>query len=255
MTEFVVILPTEGACVLPKARKGTEGADCVLPKARKGTEGADCVLPNIDATRNWITEKKYTTNRENRDLYFKGPTQESNWLIRDSFMVGSYPDKPGYMKAILDAGLKTFVCLNSEYGKMVNGNYYEPYGNFIPDENFIHEPIDDMKVADDDKIRVLTNTIAERIRRGEKVYLHCAGGHGRAGTVASLVLHLLYPALTEMEILEYIQYAHDQRDANYFGPKKFILQMFHDDLADFYDFGQVPSPQSSAQRNQIRRLW
>ena len=228
--------------ILPKTHSA-----CVLPKTHSA-----CVLPNIDATRNWITEKRYETNRENRDPYFQGPTCESNWLIRDSFMVGSYPDKPGYMKAILDAGINTFVCLNSEYGKIVG---YEAYGEYVPEGQFIHEPIDDMRVADDDKIRVLTNTVAERIRQGEKVYLHCAGGHGRAGTVASIVLHLLYPTLTEMEVFEYIQYAHDQRVANYFGPKMFILNMFFDDFADFYSFGQVPSPQTSEQRNQIRRLW
>ena len=39
---------------------------------------------------------------------------------------------------------------------------------------------------------------------GKKVYLHCAGGHGRTGTVAAVVLHMLCMEMTETELFEYI---------------------------------------------------
>ena len=39
---------------------------------------------------------------------------------------------------------------------------------------------------------------------GEVIYLHCWGGHGRAGTVGSIVLGLLY-GLNGNQAMKYIQ--------------------------------------------------
>jgi hypothetical protein len=94
----------------------------------------------------------------------------------------------------------------------------------------------------------------ELLQIGKKVYLHCAGGHGRAGTVAAVVLHMLCMELTETELFEYIQYAHDQRKENYFGTKTFVYKMPKDPMAQYFCNGQVPSPQTTDQRNQVRRI-
>jgi hypothetical protein len=209
----------------------------------------------IEPSRNWITGKGYERNRYKQDIYFMGPTPESNWLIRKLFAVGSYPERQDYLKIILAAGIDTFVCLNAEYGKTFGNGYFPRYDDKLPAGcTFIHEPIEDMETVKDEIIIDLALKIVELLRIGKKVYLHCAGGHGRTGTVAAVVLHMLCMELTETELFEYIQYAHDQRRENYFGPMTYVYKMPKDPMAQYFCAGQVPSPQTTDQRNQVRRI-
>jgi len=216
-------------------------------------------LDNLDITRGWITQQKYCSKKNNRNPYFKGPTHESNWLLRKntrhgSLVVGAYPDTSSHLLALFRENLQTFVCLNSEYGKTVHGNYYQPYGNNLPKYQFIHEPIRDMETVNDATIIALAHKIVERLLNGENVYLHCKGGHGRTGTVAIVTLHMLYPELTELELFEFVQYAHDQRGGNYFGERIFNSELITDPLSHYYVKSQVPSPQTFEQRTQVRRI-
>jgi hypothetical protein len=225
----------------------------------KGSCVSTRVLPNLEVTRGWITKEKYESNRTNRNPYFTGPTYESNWLIRKTasmggFAVGGYPDELKHLSALKAAGLQTFVCLNTEYGKTVKGNSFWSYGYQLLKANFIYEPINDMDTVKDETVIALAQKIVDRLLKGESVYLHCAGGHGRTGTVALVVLHILYPELTELELFEFVQYAHDQRGGNYFGPGMFIGKMFADPLAHHFGKSQVPTPQTLEQRNQVRRI-
>jgi hypothetical protein len=239
-----------GSCVSQTNMPGIFSVgSCVSHEEEKHEEQEEL---NITPSRNWITSKGYERERNNRDLYFMGPTAESNWLIRKLLLVGSYPDRPGYLKSILDASIDVFVCLTTEYGK----DGYVQYGDKLPSGcMFIHEPINDMETVEDKRIIVLAKKIVELLKMGKKVYLHCAGGHGRAGTVAAVVLHLLcIEQLTETELFDFIQYAHDQRAENYFGNRSFVYKMPKDPLAHHFCNGQVPSPQTSEQRDQVRRI-
>jgi protein-tyrosine phosphatase len=216
-------------------------------------------LYNLDVTRGWITQQKYRSEKNNRNPYFKGPTHESNWLLHKNtrhggLVVGGYPDTTFNLLALFSEELQTFVCLNSEYGKTVNSDYFQPYGTNLPKNQFIHEPIDDMQTVNDETIIALAQKIVERLLNGENVYLHCAGGHGRTGTVAIVTLHMLYPELTELELFEFVQYAHDQRGGNYFGERMFNYKMIVDPLSHYYVKSQVPSPQTFEQRTQVRRI-
>ena len=215
-------------------------------------------LPLLDITRGWITQEKYRSEKNNRNPDFKGPTHESNWLLHKNtrhggLVVGGYPDTFSDMR-ILSNELQTFVCLNSEYGKTVKGDYYRPYANNLSKNQFIHEPIDDMETIKDETVIALAQKIVERLLNGENLYLHCAGGHGRTGTVAIVTLHMLYPEVTELELFEFVQYAHDQRGGNYFGERLFNHKMLEDPMSQYYVKSQVPSPQTFEQRNQVRRI-
>ena len=161
--------------------------------------------------------------------------------------VGGYPDKPGDLPALLG---NTFVCLNSEYGE----REFVAYAKNIPTHQFIWEPINDMKIVADSTIIALADKIVLRLSNCENIYLHCAGGHGRTGTVAAVVLHKLYPQLSVDEIFDYLQFAHDQRDGNYFGYRLFTYKMIDDPMAQYFMIGQVPTPQTLAQRDQVRRI-
>lgn len=77
----------------------------------------------------------------------------------------------------------------------------------------------------------LAAQLAARLARGEVMYLHCWGGHGRTGTVVCIMLHLMY-GLSADEAMERCQHVHDVRRIPI----------------------SVGSPQTEAQRQQVRRV-
>jgi len=224
-------------------------------------------LVNLQESRGWITNEKFRPRSGHNSHQLNGPTYESNWILPKglnstlsfgSLCVGSYPDK-GYLNKILDAGLNTFVCLNDEYGiQDKRGDYFEPYArnnSRIPVGHFIHKKIKDMNVGSDADLEEIAVEVVIRLKKGENVYLHCAGGHGRTGGYTAIILHKLYPELSSDEIFEYIQFAHDQRDGHTCGTNVWTKQMLMDPWAHHFRPGQVPSPQTLDQRNQVRSLF
>lgn len=53
---------------------------------------------------------------------------------------------------------------------------------------FTHFPIDDFDTPDVDGFSALIANLKKRLENGEHLFLHCAGGIGRAGTTASCLL-------------------------------------------------------------------
>ena len=182
------------------------------------------------------------TISKTKHKYF-GPHIESNYIIPDVLIAGAYPaDNDDYttetnLCAILKAGVTCFVCLQSEYDDSVpestwrRRNAIRPYfkdvkrlvnGNAtiesvrdtmstLPvteaDIEFIHLPIKDCNVTDDDKVWQLVLQLETRIRAGKKIYLHCWGGHGRTGTVACILLAKMY-GTTAVEAMRYNNIVH-----------------------------------------------
>jgi hypothetical protein len=107
------------------------------------------------------------------------------------------------------------------------------YGGMVPSKklDFIHVPIVDCSTTNDDTIFNLALELVRRFRTGENIYCHCWGGHGRAGTVVSVVLGLLYN-LSPAAAMKRCQHFHDQRRARL----------------------DVPSPQTDSQRAQVTRI-
>lgn len=81
------------------------------------------------------------------------------------------------------------------------------------------------------KVLHLAAKLAARVARGEVLYLHCWGGHGRTGTVVSIMLHLMYGLCADVA-MERCQHVHDVRRIPI----------------------SVGSPQTEAQREQVRRV-
>lgn len=70
---------------------------------------------------------------------------------------------------------------------------------------FLHYGIRDMNTAKSMNGLVhVVSDLANRIRLGETIYLHCWGGKGRAGLVAACLLIELYPDIDAKSALEYI---------------------------------------------------
>eukprot|EP00891_Asterochloris_glomerata_P005205 jgi/Astpho2/5205/fgenesh1_pg.00074_%23_27_t len=76
--------------------------------------------------------------------------------------------------------------------------------------NFSYDPIVDLNLPDKDQMLRLVDGLKSRILGGEVVYMHCWGGRGRAGTIASCFLAACY-GLSADEILARIQRAFDTR--------------------------------------------
>lgn len=104
--------------------------------------------------------------------------------IKDSVYFGGYPSEE-WFKELIDFGITCFVDLTTQVEKEnLKYNY-----NF---RNTIHFPIRDNNapLVVDNYIRLIIN-ISGLIDKGEKIYIHCKGGHGRSGmVVASLMCYL-----------------------------------------------------------------
>jgi hypothetical protein len=112
-------------------------------------------------------------------------------------------------------------------------NGHNCFKRVVPPERlgFIHFPIEDCNVTDDTGVLLLARQLVYDISRGDVLYLHCWGGHGRTGTVVCLMLHLMY-GISAVEAMRRCQAAHDLRQY----PVK------------------VGSPQTETQRSQVARI-
>jgi hypothetical protein len=76
--------------------------------------------------------------------------------------------------------------------------------------DFLHLPIPDGGTAPDAALSALADDVAARVRAGQVVYAHCWGGHGRTGSLVSVVLARLY-GLPAEAALRATQACHDAR--------------------------------------------
>jgi protein-tyrosine phosphatase len=166
--------------------------------------------------------------------------------------MSSYPKTKLEVCQFISAGINTFVCLNGSDKK----EFYKYEDDLPKNINYIHEPIEDMNVTTDEKIISLCQNIVHRIKvKREIILVHCAGGHGRTGTVVGCVLHLLYKLSLE-QILNYLQFTHDQRDGCCFSSSFYFTKHLHIKNPYKYCFalGQVPVPQIEIQVEQLKRI-
>lgn len=187
-----------------------------------------------------------------------GPTPWSNWVIPGRVIAGAYPaslddqETEKILATLLELGMNTFVCLQAEVNINTpehawrSGHGLRPY---IKDAqkilsrahetqnpkiqqqkiDFLHLPIIDGNVTTDSAMNRLVEDVMERVLRGERLYVHCWGGHGRTGTLIAVMLGRLY-GLPYTNALRYTQAFHDSR---------------------VYPQG-VRSPQTPVQRAQVR---
>lgn len=159
-------------------------------------------------------------------------TNTAHWVIPGILMQGGRPTTATQIKKIVrNTNCETFVCLQAEcipeqnsillHDGGVDDWKYNPlmlpaYGNELihamnetyspsPSPVFLHYGIRDMStVKSMDGLMCLVSILANRIKAGETIYLHCYGGKGRAGLVAACLLGELYNDLDAESALEYI---------------------------------------------------
>ena len=220
-------------------------------KKEKGKKKKETLVIDISESINWIKDSETKFNiPQFKNPKYRGPTYTSNWVTYNLCM-SSYPKTKLEVSQFINAGINTFVCLNG-----TDKTEFYKYEDDLPKNiNYIHEPIEDMNVTTDEKIISLCQNIVYRITvKGEKILVHCAGGHGRTVTVVGCVLYLLYKLSLE-QILNYLQFTHDQRDGNRFGNFYYTKHLdIKNPYKNCYALGQVPVPQIEIQVEQIKRI-
>ena len=200
------------------------------PTAQQAYTNAETAPPSQRRTLPPLESFQAISQRKQR---YVGPTDESNWVLPGRLMVGAFPgvsddrENDRLLNSILSCGITTFVCLQREYDPDApesawrSGAAIRPYypsavalaarhhrGRRL---EFIHFGIEDCSVVEDDAVAAFSRSLADRLRcTDEVIYLHCWGGHGRAGTITCLLLHWLY-GLNALDAMARCQFVHDLR--------------------------------------------
>lgn len=136
------------------------------------------------------------------------PTQEStrleefcSYFLCDTGLFGKYPTN-GELKLLEAAGVSVFVDLTTE--KL-------PEYTIAPSSQHIKYPLMDRRIPYDmENFKKFILRLIGFIKENKKIYIHCRGGHGRAGlTVACLLV--VYLGLTSEQAITKTNEAHNQR--------------------------------------------
>ena len=127
----------------------------------------------------------------------------SNWIIPGLFLISGAPRKKQY-EEFKSNGFRYIVSLIPLLQEKDLGIDYRPekYKDiYLQDEDFCFVDdntvvsrwaIEDREITSDSRALDITHTIIASIERQLPVVLHCFGGKGRAGTIACLVIGIIY---------------------------------------------------------------
>jgi len=164
----------------------------------------------------------------------RGPGPASNWLIPGKLLVGECPTTTQEARLIFEKGIDTFISLldDVDHRTHISREAYLEATEGALGIQPIWIPIPDGDVTSDRVAFKLAHDIVDFLKRGGEAYLHCWGGHGRAGTIGAMTLGLWYD-WSLAETLGFLEKSHSARKEG----------SFHD------------SPQSIPQVRQIARFF
>jgi len=128
-----------------------------------------------------------------------------SFFIDDVALFGSFPSQKDVFE-LENNGVRYFINLTYEDEKKI-----KPY---ITHYKYISFPLADRNVPDDNfKYSVFINKVVNLIlsvKKGDIIYIHCKGGHGRSGVVVSCILCVLYNWKAKKS-LKYTNIKHNER--------------------------------------------
>lgn len=129
-----------------------------------------------------------------------------SYFIQDRALFGSFPTQEA-IEELEANGVRYFVNLTFSYEKRII-----PYTTKY---NYINHPIPDHRTPTNWTYfaRFIVNIckVISRLRDGEKLYVHCKGGHGRSGIVVACILCYM-ENITPGEALERTTRYHNNRN-------------------------------------------
>lgn len=198
-------------------------------------------------------------------------SDHNNWVIPGYVMAGPFPGFDGVnygteesaaqnLRAILADGIDTFVCLCDELPPQTDllaqpkphpyFPKYKSYAHIMQDSGmardygvnavFEYAPIQDQRTPSCIELAALLSKIMGHLASGRRVFIHCAGGHGRTGLVVACLLLCIYGDITADYALYFTQAAHDSRRSKDERTRHFVLP--------------VQSPNSPEQFSLVRRF-
>ena len=116
----------------------------------------------------------------------------SSFFIKDKALFGSYPTQES-VNELENKGIRYFINLTCDGEKNIL-QYSTKY-------NYIHFPITDNSIPKNINVfsQFISTTcnIIKNLLNDDKIYLHCKGGHGRAGLVVASILVIYYNISSE----------------------------------------------------------
>jgi len=111
-------------------------------------------------------------------------------MFRDTGYFGGYPNENEFLE-LRAHGIQVFVDLTTPSERsFLPFVYTRSYSSSI---TYINFPIQDNRIPKNKKEFLhLVQEVAELLLSGEKVYIHCKGGHGRSGVLVASLLCLLH---------------------------------------------------------------
>lgn len=149
------------------------------------------------------------------------PFPRSYWVSQDAFLAGCYPGHPDNLEAkhklssLLDAGIRTIICLMEETETDHSGHPFAPYEAEFQrlasdrdlDVKCIRHPIRDNSAPSRATMSEILDSIDAAIEGGSPVFIHCWGGFGRTGTVVGcwLARHSVAQGDKALEMLKHLR--------------------------------------------------
>jgi hypothetical protein len=120
------------------------------------------------------------------------------WIEHPVLLAGGYPGDLNpdtarlKLRALLDVGIRTVVCLQPREETNADGEPFAPYEPLLQQLtaagstaiSCVRHPITDCGAPTPSEMVVILDAIDASVTTARPVYLHCWGGHGRTGTVA-----------------------------------------------------------------------
>lgn len=123
---------------------------------------------------------------------------QASFFIEKKALFGGYPNHNQLLE-LMDEGVVWFVDLTNS-----NERNIKVYSHLV--NNWINYPIKDGHIPENKKnfliFLLMIQMVLESLKPGEKLYLHCKGGHGRSSLVISCFLSMVYniPPLESLDI-------------------------------------------------------
>lgn len=112
---------------------------------------------------------------------------QASFFIEKKALFGGYPNHK-QITQLREEGVVWFIDLTHSTEKNIKS-----YSHLVP--NWINYPIKDRCIPENKKqfliFLLLIKLVLESLKPGEKIYLHCRGGHGRSNLVISCFLSLI----------------------------------------------------------------
>jgi ribA/ribD-fused uncharacterized protein len=131
--------------------------------------------------------------------------ERSSYFIKDRALFGSFPTQEA-VKELEKVGVRYFVNLTHNHERKIT-----PYRT---SHNYISFPITDHQIPEDRHafaaFIVGLADIIYNLKNKELMYIHCKGGHGRAGIVVASLLCCIFN-MSPMDALEHTTMYHSNR--------------------------------------------